>query len=176
MFLCLEAVLVLYATTTPLTLLTSHRAVRAWLERWRPLPDPFAAAALLLRLLPQEGLVVSGRRYRALPISWEVSVPRFGRRRQPSPCPAPARMLLCDDAVLLDLRDACQVDGKVAHVHGKRLSYARDADPAAGRPRLAGARDWRAFRRDLPELLAKAAAHDPSGGHTAEWSGRPPGG
>jgi hypothetical protein len=145
-------------------------------------PDPLRAAPLLLRLLPEEGLEVGGACYRVTPVAWEVSTRRYGLRGEPRPCPSPVRMLLRDNAVLLDLRDdfinheergpAGDPRGDVPvtarstqnlYVHGTRVSRpgqgpAGEGGPAGEPPlRLAVARDWRLFRRDLPKLLRQVA-------------------
>jgi hypothetical protein len=86
-------ILVVFGVTVALGLLLSRPSVRRLLERRRHHPGPVAVASMLLRRLPEGGLDVGGSRYRAVPISWDVSVPGLWRRGEPRPCSAPARML-----------------------------------------------------------------------------------
>ncbi len=129
------AILVVFGATVALGLLLSRPVVRRRLERRRHLPDPVAAASLLLQRLPDGGLRVGESRYRAAPVEWDVSVPGLWRRGEPTPCTTPARMLLRDDAVVLDLRDGCMLRGRVAHVHGRAVHCADERGSATARPR-----------------------------------------
>jgi hypothetical protein len=130
-------------------------------EGQRHLPDPVAAASWLLQRLPDSGIDLESGRYRVAPVAWEVSVPEVFGHGEPTRCTVPARMLL-RDAVVLDLRDGCLLNDRVAHVHGRQVCWPEPppSEVAADPPRLAGGGDWRAFRRDLPKLLEQTASQD----------------
>jgi hypothetical protein len=140
-------------------------AVHGRLERRSPPPSPVAAAGLLLRRLPRQGLKVGGAHYRVARVGWDLAVRPFWfwRRGRPFRSPDTALMLLRDNAVLLDLREGRVIDtGRGnwdAHVHGDRVYDAEEPAGALAALRLARHRDWRAFRRDLPELLDFTRSH-----------------
>lgn len=152
-------ILMILLGAAPLGWLLALPALRRRLRRRASLPSPVAAAGVLLRKLPPEGLEVGGAKYRAVPIGWDVSVRRRWSLRlgRPFRSPNTALMLLRNDTVLLDLREGHIVgagrDRMDAHVRGDQVYLAAQPTVAGSAPRLARHADWRAFRRDLPELL-----------------------